>query len=220
MRIHNAENPDVLLKVLREMKEGRSLLVYIDGNTGSGNSTEKLDTITFLDQYIQIRKGVGYMSYLSGVPILPVISYRQADCQNVLEIKDVICPNKTLSRDQYSQQVNQYLYNLLAKYLVKYPTQWEGWNYVQQFLAQPQAIVDAQPETATASYRNSYRFNYSRYSLLNLQKAPILFDKKHYTTFEISTDLYDYLTNQTYPNPKRTLGSSVFNQLLREQVMV
>jgi lauroyl/myristoyl acyltransferase len=220
MRIHNAENPDVLIKVLRELKEGRSLLVYVDGNTGSGSSAEKLDGVSFLGQNIQIRKGVGYMSYLSGVPILPVVSYRQADSQNVLEFKNLIYPDKTLSRDQYSQQVNQNLYNLLAKYLTKYPTQWEGWSYVQQFLAPIQSSADISPKTTVTSYQNSYQFNYSRYCLLNLQQSPMLFDKKHYTTLEISEDLHNYLANNTYLNPKRTLGSNVFNQLLTEQVMI
>jgi lauroyl/myristoyl acyltransferase len=219
-RIHNAENPDVLLKVLRELKEGRSLLVFVDGNTGSGNSTEKLDAISFLGQDIQVRKGVGYISHLSNVPILPVISYRKANLQNVLEAKDIIYPDKTLSRDHYSQHVNQRLYDLLAQYLVKYPEQWEGWNYVQQFLAQNQIIENTVTETPKAHNKSIYRFNYSRYCLINLQKAPILFDKKNYTTFEISVDLHEYLSNKTYPNPKHTLGARVFNQLLQEQVMI
>ncbi len=219
-RIHNAEKPDILLKVLRELKEGRSLLVYVDGNTGSGNGADKLDTISFLGQDIQVRKGVGYMSHLSGVPILPVISYRKSNFQNVLEVKEAIYPDKNLSRDTFSQQVNQQLYNTLAKYLTKYPSQWEGWNYVQQFLIQSQNTESVIVSTSKTTYQKFFQFNYSRYCLLNLQQSPILFDKKYYTTFEISSDLHDYLANKSYSDPKRVLGNSVFTQLVTEQVMV
>ncbi len=221
MRIHNAENPDVLLKVLRELKEGRSLLVYVDGNTGSGNSTEKLDTVSFLGQNIQTRKGVGYMSYLSGVPILPVISYRQPNYQNVLDIKDLIYPDKTLTRDQFSQQVNQQLYSILAHYLTKYPAQWEGWNYVHQFLVEGHVagsvVANKIPKAAP---RSTYHFNYGRYCLINLPQQPVLFDKCHYTTLEISTDLHDYLATKSFSNPKHILGNKVFSELLKQQVMV
>ncbi len=220
MRIHNAESPDVLLKVLRELKEGRSLLVYVDGNTGSGNGAEKLDAISFLGQDIQVRKGVGYMSYLSGVPILPVVSYRKPNFRNVLDVKEAIYPNKNLTRDAYSQQVNQQLYDTLAQYLTKYPSQWEGWNYAQQFLVPSQRSETTDVIASKMVYQKQYEFNYSRYSLINLQQSPILFDKKNYTTFEISTDLHDYLANKIYSNPKRVLGSNIFNQLVTEHVMV
>ncbi len=221
MRIHNAENPDVLLKVLRELKEGRSLLVYVDGNTGSGNTTEKLDTVSFLGQNIQTRKGIGYMSYLSGVPILPVVSYRLSNYENVLDINDVIYPDKTLTRDQFSQQVNQQLYSLLAHYLAKYPEQWEGWSYVHQFLVEGQvssSTITTKPPKAVIEA--SYHFNYSRYCLINLPQKPILFDKCHYTTLEISIDLHDYLSNKSYSNPKHILGNKIFSELLKQQVMI
>jgi lauroyl/myristoyl acyltransferase len=220
MRIYNAEKPDVLLKVARELKAGRSLLVYVDGNTGTGNNAEKLDTISFLGQNLHLRKGIGYMSHLSGVPILPIVSYRKPDLLNVLEVGQAIYPNKELSRDDYSQQANQQLYDMFAKILEKYPSQWEGWNYVHKFRTETQNVESNSTKAKKIAYQNQYQFNYTRYCLINLRQSPILFDKKHYTTFEISVDLHDYLTNPTYPDPKHILGTRVFNQLVREQIMI
>ena len=72
----DAEDPASGLKMYKALKAGRSLLLYIDGNTGSSDKNKNICDINFLSQRIYARKGIGYLSYLANVPIIPVICKR------------------------------------------------------------------------------------------------------------------------------------------------
>jgi lauroyl/myristoyl acyltransferase len=214
--VMNAEDPKILLQTLRELREGKSLLVYLDGNVGSG-SDEKLEPVQFLAQQIGVRKGMAYVSYMSGVPILPVISYRKPNLKNVLVVGKPIYADKTVHKDIFAKKTMQKLYSFLEKYVEKYPEQWEAWNYAQNFMM-PKSNVLAHIPTKTT--KHNYAFNHHRYALLDMQESSWLFDKKNYQTFEISNDLSNYLSCQVFAKPKVILGRSVFDTLLQNEVLV
>jgi KDO2-lipid IV(A) lauroyltransferase len=217
VHVLNAEEPNIVLKLLRELKAGRSLLVYLDGNVGSGE--EKPAKIDFLSQQINIRKGMPYLSYISGVPLVPLISYRQPDFSNIMYIGEPIEVDKTISRDQYSSSALQQLFDFFSKYVASFPEQWEGWNYIHHALGIEQGESESIPPPS-AYKRVSYEFNRNRYSIFELQDAPVLFDKRHYSTFEISDSLRNYLLKSPFTNPKRTLGKPVFQELVRQEIII
>ena len=218
VNILNAEDPGVLLKIIREFKQGRSLLVYLDGNVGTGASDEKLDLVPFLGQQINVKKGMTYLSYVSGVPLVPVATHRKADYSNVLCIEEPIYPDKTQSREAFSQQTLRKLFATFGNYVRQYPDQWEAWNYVQNFLPE---MPDESPVTTAASYQKpAYHFNATRYVVFDLEQSAVLFDKKQYMTYEISDDLRDYLSERLFIKPQRTLGKAMFRDLVGRQVLV
>ncbi len=217
VHVLNAEDPNIVLKLLRELKAGRSLLVYLDGNVGSGE--EKLEQIDFLSQKINIRKGMPYLSYVSGVPLVPLISYRQPDFSNILYIGEPIEIDKTISRDEYSRSSLQQLFDFFAKYVASFPEQWEGWNYIHQAL-DTNGGESASVPPPSAYKRLNYEFNQSRYTIFELQDAPVLFDKRYYSTYEISDSLRNYLLNSPFTNPKRVLGKPVFQELVRQEIII
>ena len=216
--ILNAEDPGVLLKIIREFKQGRSLLVYLDGNTGTGTSDEKLELVPFLDQFINVKKGMAYLSYVSGAPLVPVVAYRKADYGNVLCVENPIYPDKTQSREEFSQQTLRKLFHTFGNYVYQYPSQWEAWNYVQNFLP---ALVEEAPKVVAGLYQKpTYKFNKTRYCLFDLEQSAVLFDKKQYMTYEISDDLRDYLAETPFTKPQLTLGKTVFRDLVSRQILV
>ena len=216
VRVLNAEEPNIVLKLLRELKSGRSLLVYLDGNVGSGD--EKLEQIDFLSQKINARKGMPYLSYVSGVPLVPLISYREADFSNNLYVGEPIAVDKRMSRDEFSSHSLQYLFDFFAKYVASFPEQWEGWNYIHHALDNTSEVTST--ITPAAYKRDTYQFNQNRYSIFELQEAPVLFDKRYYSTYEISESLRNYLLKSPFVNPKRVLGKPIFQELVRQEIII
>jgi len=216
VNVVSAEDPNIVLKLLRELKAGRSLLVYLDGNIGI--SDEKLEQISFLSQTIGARKGMAYLSYVAGVPLVPVISYRKPDMSNVLFMGEGIYPDKSIPKEAYSRGVLQTIFDFFAKYVANFPEQWEGWNYIHHSLQTDETSLSPPPPSA---YRRlNYQFNERRYSIFDLKESPVLFDKRYYSTYEISDSLRDYLLDSPFINPKRVLGRPVFQELVRQEIII
>ncbi len=217
VNILNAEDPRVLLQMTRELKAGRSLLVYIDGDTGSGEDHKT--TVDFLNQQIKVRKGIPYASYLSGVPILPIVQYRKANLQNVLRIGKPIAMKKNEGREEFSQRSLRAIYKYFGEYIKKYPDQWEGWTYIHNAM-----IIKPETTSTNITYnlarKATYRFNQSRYRIFELESNYLLFDRSAYETFEITADMKQYLSAPVVKNPIKTLGANIFGELLTRSILV
>ncbi len=217
-RVVETGNPSAGLTILRELKAGRSLIVYVDGSPETapepGEETQFL-SVRFGHRRIMTRKGVGYLSHAAGVPIVPVISYREPDLTNTLHFLNPIRPIRQSDRDMYCQEAMQQLYDAFWPYLNRYPGQWEGWNYIHSFL---------EPELLRRSpdQRHSSRltFNQDRYTLCDLEQAPILFDRRLYQTFEITEDLRDLLLDiHSIDSVERVVGKEMFGELVEMEIL-
>ncbi|MCX6214803.1 hypothetical protein [Spirosoma sp.] len=217
-RVVEAGRPSAGLTVLRELKAGRSLIVYVDGSPetfpDAGDEAQFL-SVRFGNRRVLTRKGVGYLSHVTGVPIVPVVSYRGADSMNTLHYLKPIRPIVRSDRELYCQEAMQQLYDAFWPFLNKYPEQWEGWNYMHLFL-EPEKPLNS------LSKRADFQpvFNEERYSLCDLQQAPILFDRQNYQTYEITEDLRDLLMNlKEVESIEALVGQEVFGELLEMEVL-
>ncbi|QJW91407.1 hypothetical protein HNV11_19505 [Spirosoma taeanense] len=206
------------LTILRELKAGRSLIVYVDGSPETApqpGEEDKLLSVRFGQRNVLTRKGVGYLSHTSGVPIVPVVSYRQPDLTNVLHCLDPIRPIRQSDREMYCREAMQQLYDAFWSYLTRYPGQWEGWNYIQSFL-EPEL-----PKHAMYGRRPEHpAFNEDRYTLCDLEQAPILFDRRLYQTYEITEDLRDLLLNlNTIDSVEGVVGEEMFEELVEMEIL-
>ncbi len=218
VNILNAEDPRVLLQMTRELKAGRSLLVYIDGDTGSGEDHKT--TVDFLKQKIKVRKGIPYASYLSGVPILPIVQYRKENLQNVLRIGKPIAIEENEGREEFSQRSLQAIYKYFGGYIKKYPDQWEGWTYIHNAMVIRPESLSTTTTTYNLNKKATYRFNQSRYRIFELESNYLLFDRSAYETFEITADMKQYLSAPVVKNPIKTLGANIFGELLTRSILV
>lgn len=217
-RVVETGSPSAGLTVLRELKAGRSLIVYVDGSPETapmGEDKQQFLSVRFGKRRIVTRKGVGYLSHAANVPIIPVVSYRQSDLMNVLHYLKPIRPIAQSDREMYCQEVMQQLYDAFWPYLTKYPEQWEGWNFIHSFL---------EPETSKRAYLGgpSLRpsFNEERYTLCDLEQAPILFDRRLYQTYEITEDLRDLLLNlNTVDSIEEIVGKEIFSELVEMEIL-
>ncbi|RYC67312.1 hypothetical protein EQG79_24675 [Spirosoma sordidisoli] len=217
-RIVEAGSPTAGLTVLRELKAGRSLIVYVDGSPETAPEPGQEDqflSVRFGKRRLLTRKGVGYLSHAAGVPIVPVVSYRQDDLTNVLQFLGAIRPIRQSDREMYCREAMQQLYDAFWPYLNRYPEQWEGWNFVHSFL-EPEKF---RPHLMRRRMLKP-AFNADRYTLCDLEQAPILFDRRLYQTYEITEDLRDLLLNlNSVESVEEVVGQEVFGELVEMEVL-
>ena len=217
-RVVEAGSPSAGLTVLRELKAGKSLIVYVDGSPETGpqeGEESQFLSVRFGSRRLLTRKGVGYLSHAANVPIVPVVSYRQSDMTNVLHCLKMIRPIVKSDREMYCQEVMQQLYDSFWSYLKRYPEQWEGWNYIHLFL---------EPEVKKSNFFTYHRerlaFNERRYALCDLELAPVLFDRQFYQTYEITEDLRDLLLNiKGIECIEALVGQKVFGELVTMEIL-
>ncbi|GAA4458635.1 hypothetical protein GCM10023189_31200 [Nibrella saemangeumensis] len=217
-RILEAGSPSSVISILRELKAGRSLIMYVDGSpetAPTGDELEKHLLVRFGNRQLLTRKGVGFISHAAKVPIVPVISYRRTDLTNVLRCLEPIRPDSSMDRETYSRQTMQLLYDSFWRYLNRYPGQWEGWNYIHSFM-EPEKL--SMSGTVKKPVRPT--FNQKRYSLCDLEDAPVLFDRRLYETYEISPDLRDLLLGlDGVDSVEDTLGTELFTELVEKEIL-
>ncbi|MFD2572533.1 hypothetical protein ACFSUS_17980 [Spirosoma soli] len=217
-RIIEAGSPSAGLSVLRELKAGRSLIVYVDGSPETApepGEEDKFLSVRFGHRQVLTRKGVGFLSHAAGVPIVPIVSYRDSDLTNVLHCLKPIRPIRNSDRDMYCQEAMQQLYDAFWPFLNRYPEQWEGWNYIHSFL---------EPEKARHGFfkvgSDRPIFNEDRYSICDLEQAPILFDRRLYQTYEITDDLRDLLTSlNEIDSVEEVIGHEMYSELMEMEVI-
>lgn len=217
-RIVDAGSPAVGLTVLRELKSGKSLIIFVDGSFETApkpGEEDKFISVRLGNRRMLTRKGVGYLSHAAGVPIVPIISYRLPDFTNVITCLNPIKPIRDSNREIYSQEAVQQLYDVFWPYLNRYPSQWEGWNYVHSFL-EPEKHKNEFLERTLARPV----FNENRYTLCDLEQAPILFDRRLYQTYEITEDLRDLLLNiNAVDSVEDLVGREMFGELVEMEIL-
>lgn len=223
-QILDAEQTSSTLQIIRELRSGTSLVIFIDGvtsTTGLNRQEDKEIQVRFGSKNVWARKGVGFLSYVTKTPIIPVISYRERNLNNVLSFLDPIAPQANSDRETYCRLSLQRLYDSFWHYLNKYPEQWEGWNHIHKFLDQHELEQQANsylPKRQPPKKR--VVFNQERYSICDLEDAPILFDRRLYVTYEISPDLRDFLLQlSSIETPEDVLGTEMYLDLLSKQII-
>lgn len=224
MDIIYAQKADAGLKMLRALKNGRSLLVYIDGNTGAGDDSIRNKNrckIDFLGQSIYARNGVCYISHLANVPVVPAVCYRKEIDDLRLRFSAPVYPERTQDRKAYASATTRQMYSLLAPLVREYPEQWECWMYLHtiadhsNFTISDSAPNPSQPATST------FQLNKSRFGFFNIGEELYLFDKRTYNSYPVNEEIYRVLQKAaTLPVQSDELNQQVFNQLYEHAVFV
>lgn len=216
VRVINADEPTAALKILRLLRSDFSLVAYMDANSGIGE--DKGEKISFLNHSLYVRKGVPYLSFATNVPILPIVSYKNSELQNIVHIGNPVFPDKELSREAFENHTIQQLYDWFSEFVVRFPEQWEVWGYINNFMLP----VETPPlvSNITAFQKTSYLFNQQRYALFELESSPVVFDRLTFNVMEITPYLFEYLSQLTFNNPEPILGTDIFQELVKHQVII
>lgn len=195
LEIISAQDPVLLMKLKAKIEEGYSVVFYIDGNTGlfKYNIDEsKLLKIPFLADYIYVRKGIAFLSYLTKTKIISILSERQKDLSNIINIKSIEC-NFSLSRNDFIQDITTELYCILESLLKKYPTQWEGWMYLNEFNQGKQTENIKAATLVKDLIGNELIFNEREFKLVKIPEGNYLVNYKIFKIIALTELIYNLL---------------------------
>lgn len=133
----NAEESHALIHMARALRNGRSLVLYIDGNTGTKVEecvARNLVELKFFGQKMRVRKGLAVLAYRLACPIYPIICRRLRNTGVVYSMHKPIIRINADEEASFTNWATKILYKYLEDFLRQYPEQWEGWLYLQDSL--------------------------------------------------------------------------------------
>lgn len=224
LNIIDAENARAGIQMLRALKQGRCLVLYIDGNSGSGETTaanQNSCIINFLNQQLYARKGIAYLAHLADVPVVTVAGYRKTWDEIRLRFFDPIYPDLYKDRNEFACNVTQQIYDFAAPLIKSYPEQWEAWLYLHK-VAHIINKEDGLPRSfASDSKEDRVCFNSRLFGIFKLYSISFLLEKNTYSFYEIDNKLYDLLTGCINSPIKRgCFERSQFNELYEKGVLL
>lgn len=202
--ILDAEAADIGRRMAMSIGRGRSVLIFLDGNTGVGglyNRSGRQVKIPFLQGEIYSRTGIAMLSHALKTPIIPIISCYQEErgvwtpkywCSEPIEPQ-----RQALPQEAFVREVTRQLYGILETFLRRYPDQWESWFYFHKFLdidelkrqegdwKRHRLPPDGPGETAF--------FNGQTYGLFRLNDDNYLFHKGFYTAYALDNQTFESL---------------------------
>lgn len=199
-------HPAAMIKLAEKLRQGISLIAYIDGNSGTGgvantNKSLYLD-IEFMGVPINSRKGIALLSYATKTPIIPVYNYfPHIETFSRLRFSDPITPLREPlpGKDEYIEGTTKRLYQVISDAMTHYARQWESWLYVQKFInlpelarryqKKPEEIID--PESLQDG--DKLKFNHRHFGLFKFDNCNYLFNKKDYSHFGVSNETFELL---------------------------
>lgn len=171
-----AERVSSAMEMIKLVKKGWQLLFYIDGNKGAnGNKThDNMVSVSFLESNFHVRKGIAQISYITNTPVTSLMSYRASShiFENTIHYLNTITPNRTIPRAQFTLECTQKIYNDFSEVLKRYPEQWEGWLYIQQFIAPSPMKKNAYNNERLADFK----FNDERFGIIKYKDNHYAFD--------------------------------------------
>lgn len=222
LSIIDAEHPASAITMFRALKQGKSLLIYIDGNTGSGNlssDNDNLCCIDFLSQKIYARSGAAYLALKAQVPIIPVIAFKPSIFSNTLQFLKPIYP--FLRKDEMKcslLKTIQAVYKQMEEIIKMYPGQWEGWLYVHK------SVKNIQPyklPEKVAVQKDYIHFNADKYAMFKIDNRTFLLCKNSYHSHLINKKIYNFLLESLPTHMDNiTLNNSLLNTLLSEKIIL
>ncbi|MFZ5636419.1 MAG: hypothetical protein ACOY82_07495 [Pseudomonadota bacterium] len=175
LEIIDAERRNSVLQGLRALKRGTALVLYADGNTGTGEGDEHLRPVSFFGRTLAVRSGIAYLSHAAGAPIVPTTCRRRADGRLELVFHETIAPD-TDDRAAYIDAALQRIHDRLATLLQTSPGQWEGWLYAHRALAGT-AFDGGDGQPLTRGQAAQRALDRERYAFLRYPGLRLLLDK-------------------------------------------
>ncbi len=216
----DAEQSSAGIQMLRALKEGRSLVLYLDGHTGAGADTVANSNsciVDFLGQQLYARKGIAHLAHAAKVPILPVACY----CSNIsrihLHFYAAILPDAQQERALFALQTTQALYKLFGRLIERYPGQWEGWLTLHQtaLVSEPEPFVPPIKKTGKIF------FNSRDYGIFKWEAVPYLLAKLQYQFYAIDEALYDLLIScKAEPIDPAPSSAAILSDLTKQGIVV
>lgn len=221
LQLIDAEESNAGLQMLRVLKTGKSLVLYLDGQTGAGTRTNENANscvVDFLNQQLYVRKGIAYLAHAAKVPIIPVACYRKSMEDIRLLFYPLMPANDLMNRDEFAVATTQQLYTLFGELIAAYPEQWEGWLTIHQNVKLINNVSIQRPILCKRG--ENLLFDSARFGIFKTGGMPFLLDKHRYLFYPVNDELYDLLLRSKQEAIERTRINNELLGLLLEMGVV
>lgn len=221
LELIDAEQSRAGLQMLRALRAGRSLVLYLDGQTGVGGETadnKNNCTVRFLAQELYARKGIGWLAHVAQCPILPVLCLRKDGGEHVFHFFSPIEQQERTDRDGFARLVTQQLYDRFGQVIANNPGQWEGWLTIHQTA---RIIADtSRRQYRDRKYGKNIVFNSFCFGIFKTADQPMLVEKHRYLFYPIGTDLFELLQSCIAPGLSASdLSPGLLDALLAKRIL-
>jgi hypothetical protein len=204
VRIRDTASARVLLRLLKDTREGYSPFIFVDGNTSAdaGDSQANTREAGFMAGRLRLRQGAAALAHLAGLPLQPIWTRRRAlgDCVNHLHLAPPISPVGQ-ARQAFTENATAQLWQLLGAEVAGTPEQWECWRYVHRSMCLtepgPAQVVPAELRDAA----QQLCFDARRYAIADDTDRPVLFDRADFRAFFVSEEFARLLRGLEQPRP-------------------
>jgi len=212
----DAESSMGAIKMIRALNSGKSLLFYIDGNTGVNGKNitdEKLLPINFFQYIINVRKGIAYIAHKCNVPIILGLShYLSDDIINIRYYNPIEVNEQDHDVKVFSERTIQTIYDQFSELLVKYPSQWEGWLYLHSILDEKNFCISEQEQDLNKD--QEYVYDKKRFSYFIFRERHCILDKQTFQVYPVDKELiYILETNSKFKYKDEVIPQGVFEFL-------
>lgn len=176
-------------QMVRTLKEGGNLLLYVD--VDSGNDDKKKETTTIvnlLSGTLKVKKGAARIAHLTKRPIIPLMS--QYNSKGIISLRAYrpILPPKLGNEQAFCKHAMGALFSLLEKRLYDKPEEWEGWLYCHNMVI-PKHELENDHIKGNLDLPQ-YMVNRERFGGYNAKDRFYLFDKETYRFIKITKEVY------------------------------
>lgn len=226
----NAESPTCVISMIREIKKGNSLLIYLDGNMGVGGYKGKENnfcSINFLDGNLHMRKGAAYLSHIAKVPIFAASCYLRNYKDIHFDFSESIVPDPNTDREIYARSTIQSIYTHFSTIIKKYPEQWEAWLYLYKnidtsYITEKNKVKSGNLKLQEYNPNKRVKFNLEDYSLFKSNSTYYALDKHSFISYPLEQEVYTVLVDCLAKGDimSKRSDSTLIDRLLKNNLLI
>lgn len=211
--ILNVSDRKSIFKLKQLIADGYVMSVYLDGNKSVSNKSQDFSKgfipISFFNNEIFVKNGVGMLAKFLSAKIIPVVSFRDDSDINHMEFYKEISISDYATKEEFAIKSIELCYNKLEEKLLLYPTQWECWIYIHDWFIRNMEI----PYIIYENLENV--FNTERYKTFVVNGTHFIFDLYNYQSFEIDATLLNAIERNNF----ETLDRNLYTELKRKNII-
>lgn len=185
----DTSDPGLMRGMLRDLKQGRVLILYLDGNTGINRKGLRVDhtvKVPFLGKQLNSRVGIPALAHLAKVPVVPV-RLLQSDEDLFWNRAEFLAPihPEGEPRDVFIERALGILWGTVERQVSADPCRWESLRYANKYVD----MASGSAPVRSTVQDGPVRFDFERFALRTDLAENMLFDRQKYLLYSIGETL-------------------------------
>lgn len=213
-KVISANNKNTVIELMQIIKNGYSLLTYIDWNSGYNNDKGGNIEVDFFNSKLSVKQSISYLSYYTKTPIIPCISYYDEEFEPKWNMLKPILPDNHTGVKEYAFIATQLLYSHLEDIIRDNFSQWRGWFHIHKSIVFGESLENKQ-------YDFDINGNYNLaedVGTFTIKGEHFIFNKTSYKLMKLPDPLFNSISTMELLN-KQVIEASIIKQLYESKML-